>query len=105
MEPAQPPLPTARSFPFHVTGRACPPAASAAAAAAAASLAGAGSGSHTSILMFESLDGLSVAAIRQNAGRLISVALNGVVNDPAGTLCAIAIVVFGSESDVRLSHV
>ncbi len=55
--------------------------------------------------MSESLDGFSVAATRQNAGKLISVALNGVVNEPAGTACAIVIVVFGSESDARLSHV
>jgi hypothetical protein len=45
MEPASPPSPTAWSFPFH-------PAA----------------GSHTSMLMSESLVGLDVNAIRQNGG-------------------------------------
>src|SRR4051794_35177093 len=45
--PAHPPLPTAWNFPFH-------PAV----------------GSHTSILMSESLDGAMVAATRQNSGRL-----------------------------------
>src|SRR6516162_10717057 len=43
--------------------------------------------------------------MRQNAGRLINVWLNGVVNEPAGTLCAIVIVTFGIERAVRLSHV
>ena len=43
--PAHPPLPTAWNLPFHVVL----------------------SGSHTSILMSESLDGVSVAATLQNA--------------------------------------
>src|SRR5262249_11549580 len=98
IDPAQPPLPTARSLPFHVTlpsddGRACPPETSAEA------------GSQTSILMFESVDGLSVAATRQKAGRLFSVPLNGVAKEPAGSLCAIVSVGFGRESAVRPSHV
>src|SRR2546425_698473 len=46
--PARPPLPVPRNLPFHV----------------------AGSGSHTSILMSESLLGMDVARTRQNAGRL-----------------------------------
>src|SRR5262245_54919607 len=87
IEPAHPPLPTARSFPFQVTlpsdaGRACALALSAAEPAAPEPLAKAGS--QTSTLILESLDGLSVAATRQKAGRLISVALNGVRNEPAG---------------------
>src|SRR5258706_1347723 len=82
MAPAQPPFPTASNFPFHPSP-----------------------GSQTSILMLESGDGLSVAATRQKAGRLISVALNGVVNEPAGTASAIVIAVFGRVSDDRLSHV
>ena len=45
MLPAHPPLPTAWNFPFHPDA-----------------------GSQTSILMSESLDGVSVAATRQNAG-------------------------------------
>src|SRR6476619_3121001 len=46
MVPAHPPLPTAWNLPFHALL----------------------SGSHTSILMSESLEGVSVAAILQNAG-------------------------------------
>src|SRR5215831_16026210 len=45
--PARPPFPVPRNFPFHVEG----------------------SGSHTSILMSESLLGMDVASTRQNAGR------------------------------------
>ena len=51
MLPFQPPLPIAWNLPFQ-------PAA----------------GSHTSILMSESADGLSVAATRQNAGRSVNCA-------------------------------
>src|SRR6185436_8915134 len=91
MFPAQPPLPTACSLPFHPP----PPPATA--------------GSQISILMSESLDGVSVAATRQNAGR----SANGFaprpraggVNAPAATVWADVIVVFGSLSDERLSHV
>src|SRR4051812_33620682 len=46
MAPLQPPFPTAWNFPFHVAA-----------------------GIHTSILISESLVGLSVAATRQTAGR------------------------------------
>ena len=44
--PFHPPLPTAWNFPFHPLA-----------------------GSQTSTLMFDSADGFSVAATRQNAGR------------------------------------
>src|ERR1700722_949017 len=91
MDPAHPPLPTAWSFPFH-------PAA----------------GSHISIWMSESLVGLSVAATRQNAGRSLSATagagvppnvLPGGMNSPAATGCASVMVVPGSASEARLSHV
>src|SRR4029434_1029704 len=68
--PAQPPLPTAWNLPFHPLA-----------------------GSQTSTLISESLEGLSVAATRQNAGRflnafllvaLLSVAVGG-ANSPAAT--------------------
>src|SRR5262249_15220849 len=59
--------------------------------------------------MSESEDGLSVAATRQNAGRLLNVSavcppLRG-VNAPAATVSLAVIVTFGSFNDVRLSHV
>src|SRR5262249_47178986 len=56
MLPAQAPFPTACNFPFQPEPGAPEPCAEAA-------------GSQTSILMSESLDGVSVAATRQNAGR------------------------------------
>ena len=73
MNPAQPPLPTDCSLPFHPE-----------------------MGSQTSILMSESLEGLNVAATRQNAGSLLygktPAAADplgpGGVNSPAATLCA-----------------
>jgi hypothetical protein len=55
MTPAQPPLPTAWNLPFHAVSAAAAPSAR-------------GAGSQTSILMSESLVGVSVAATRQNAG-------------------------------------
>src|SRR5262245_24222236 len=66
-------------------------------------------GIHTSILMSESLVGFSVAATRQNSGTSLNAAAPrapppGGVNWPAATVCAIVIVVFGSETDSRLSH-
>src|SRR5579862_4207344 len=69
--------------------------------------------SQTSILMSESLDGVSVAMTRQKAGRpLKSSAFDrpgpgtaGGVNAPAATLCADVMVTFGKLSLERLSHV
>jgi hypothetical protein len=53
-------------------------------------------GSHTSILISESLDGLRVAATRQNAGRSGKALL--VVNVSAPATCADVIEVFGKAS-------
>src|SRR5688572_19807544 len=86
MFPFQPPLPTAWNLPFQPDA-----------------------GSQTSILMSDSLEGVSVAATRQKAGR----SLNGLppprpagaVNAPAATGCAIVIVASGSFNDDRLSQV
>src|SRR6266508_4145848 len=72
-------------------------------------------GIQTSILMFESLDGLSVAASRQNAGRpakacgvatedLPPSAGDGGVNAPASTIPADVIVAAGSTIDANRSH-
>src|SRR5262245_66401948 len=60
--------------------------------------------------MFESDDGRSVACTRQNSGKSVSVCPGppprpGATNDPAGTVCAIVIVVLGNVSEERLSHV
>src|SRR5213593_270819 len=62
--------------------------------------------------MSESLDGLSVAATRQNAGRVLAPSpprppprAPGCVKPPAGTVSADVIVVSGSFSEARLSHV
>jgi len=64
--------------------------------------------------MSESLDGLIVAATRQNAGRLrktcpagpdgLAPAEPGGVNAPASTTLASVMVVCGSAIDARLSH-
>ena len=86
MNPAQPPLPTDWSLPFHPE-----------------------KGSQTSILISESLEGLSVAATRQNAGSLPYAAAGdslgpGGINSPAPTLCAEVIVVFACERVARLSQ-
>src|SRR6185436_14674457 len=65
-------------------------------------------GSHTSILMSESADGLSVAATRQNAGRSakgLPPRPPGCENAPAATASAAVIVACGSACDARLSHV
>ena len=74
MVPAQPPLPTAWNLPFQPAN-----------------------GIHTSILMSESVDGLIVAATRQNAGRGVNVvtgpAALGGLNAPAPTRCAAVTVV------------
>ena len=86
MAPAQPPLPTAWNFPFQSAA-----------------------GSQTSILMSESVDGVSVAATRQKAGRRLNCGTAaalapGSVNPPAGTICARVIEVFGSAIDDNRSH-
>src|SRR5690242_16750350 len=93
MVPAHAPLPTDCRFPFH-------------------RFSGAPSGSHTSILISESATGASVAATRQNAGRLRNDcgclplgAGRGEVNAPAATVSAMVMVVFFSFRAVRLSHV
>src|SRR5512143_701502 len=89
MTPAQPPFPTDCSlrFQFEV-------------------------GSQTSTLISESLEGLRVAATRQNSGRSLYAlavlpfpAALGWENCPAGTICAIVMVASGSASEARLSHV
>src|SRR5579864_3727456 len=89
MVPAQAPLPTACRFPFH-----------------------ADSGSQTSILISESVVGVSVAATRQNAGTLRKdggcLPLGGgrgEVKAPAATVSAMVIVAFWSLSAVRLAQV
>src|SRR6266545_6297005 len=88
MVPAHPPFPTASNFLFHPD-----------------------SGIQISTLISESLDGLSVAAMRQNAGRSRNappaagpVAGAGGMNAPASTTRASVMVVLGSAIDVRLSH-
>src|SRR4029077_7039190 len=89
MNPAQPPLPTDWSLWFHPE-----------------------TGSQTSTLMSESLEGFNVAATRQNAGSLpysdppapTDSFGPGGMNSPAATLCADVIVVFGCEREVRLSQ-
>src|SRR3954452_20731524 len=85
--PFHAPLPTAWNFPFQFAA-----------------------GSQTSILMSESLDGVSVAATRQNAGRSVMALPRparppGAENAPAATGCPIVTVAFGSVSEARLSHV
>src|SRR6478672_3798806 len=86
MDPANPPFPTPRYLPFQ-------PA----------------SGSHTSILISESLPGLIVAATRQNAGRFFTEAggtlAPGGINAPAATGCADVMVVSGRFSAAMLSQV
>src|SRR5690349_9615815 len=57
--------------------------------------------------MSESLDGLSVAATRQNGGTLLKPSAPfeaGGVNAPAATVCAAVIAASGTRSDERLSH-
>src|ERR1044071_55034 len=87
MDPANPPLPSPRYLPFHPE-----------------------SGSHTSILISESLAGFRVAATRQNAGRFLVAAAgmpkaDGGTNAPASTGCASVMVVSSSFSAARLSQV
>src|SRR5205809_1511795 len=69
-------------------------------------------GSHTSILISESLEGLKVAVTRQNVGSCLKTAFScaaprppsGSENCPAATAWADVMVVFSSESDFRLSQ-
>src|SRR5690242_11683232 len=87
MDPAKPPLPCPRYLPFQPV-----------------------SGSHTSILMSESLAGLMVAVTRQNAGRFLvdgagTPEPDGGTNAPASTGCADVMVVSGSFNAARLSQV
>src|SRR5262245_16453631 len=84
MLPAQPPLPTARNFPFQFSP-----------------------GIHNSISMRESGDGASTAATRQYAGRGAPCAPRPPRPGccaPAGTDSTALIVVFGNESDFKPSH-
>src|SRR5215470_3007580 len=83
MVPSHPPLPTTCSLRFQ-------PAV----------------GSHTSTLMSESLDGVSVASTRQNSGTALygSGRPAGGTNAPAATNFALLIFACGRDNDVRLSH-
>src|SRR5437763_846460 len=87
MLPAHAPLPTASSLPFHPEA-----------------------GSQTSILMSESLDGVSVAATRQNTGSPPKAVRPlaprpGATNVPAPTVCANVIATGGCDNADRLSQV
>ena len=63
-------------------------------------------GSHSSMRISESLEGVRVAATRQKAGRFCMALVEpGAVNDPPVMVCADVILVFGKESDARFSHV
>src|SRR5881392_950333 len=82
MAPAQPPLPTARNLPFQFSA-----------------------GIHNSISMYESADGVKVAAMRQCAGNCTPpCAARPVRCDPAGTYSTAVTVVCGIESDFKPSH-
>src|SRR5687768_1307512 len=89
-EPANAPLPTTCSFPFHPV-----------------------TGSHTSILIVDCGVGFNVAATRQNDGRLANNAVagarpgraGGAGKAPALTVSVIVTLVVALVSDVRLSHV
>ena len=81
-DPAEPPEPSPRKLPFHVVV-----------------------GIHTSTPISEVLVGVSVAATRQNAGRLVSGVIDpGGVKLPAGTDCVVMPVVPGGSAAARLSH-
>src|SRR6516225_6367485 len=86
MLPAKPPLPTPWYLPFQPV-----------------------TGIHTSILISESLAGLSSAVTRQKAGASLNTAGFGAglgnSNAPAATTCADVMVVSGSLSVLKLSHV
>src|SRR5262245_47602406 len=96
MLPAHAPLPTACNLPFHPEPAAPKPSAEA--------------GNQTSTLISESLDGVSVAATRQNAGKVANALLPrparpfGIVNCPAPTVCASVTVTCGCENVERRSH-
>src|SRR6185436_10192660 len=97
MVPVHAPLPTAWYFEFQPEPASPEPCAEA--------------GSHTSILMSESLDGLAVSVTRQNAGRSANALPPrparppGCVKAPAATTCTESTAASVSESDLRLSHV
>jgi len=55
--------------------------------------------------MLDSVEGLRTPTTRQKAGRFLMDWPLGRVNDPAGTACAVAIVVPGSVRVARLSQV
>src|SRR5688572_25386608 len=87
--PAHPPLPTARNLPFHPDA-----------------------GNQISVLMSESLDGVSVAVTRQNGGnreKALPAAPprpdpTGEVNAPAATTCAESILELGRATLARFWH-
>src|SRR5712692_2277937 len=90
MVPAHAPLPTDWSLPFQPDA-----------------------GNHTSILMSESLVGVSVAATRQNSGNCANgfepprpppALPAGGVNCPAATVRASVTAALGCPHDMRLSH-
>jgi hypothetical protein len=81
MVPAQPPLPTARNFPFQFSA-----------------------GSQISISMCESGVGARTAAMRQWAGRATGCCPRPAVDGPAATSSAAVMVISGPASDLRLSH-
>src|SRR3954452_6935634 len=89
MVPAQPPFPTAWNFPFQPDA-----------------------GSQISVLISESLLGVSVAVTRQNAGRLANglaapprpCAPVGGTKAPAATICAESILAFGKARLISFSH-
>src|SRR4051812_7298891 len=76
IDPPHAPFPTCRYLPFHTE-----------------------SGSHTSDLMSESADGLSVSATRQNGGRLATAGPVAGVKRPPATTLAVVTEVLGSLSD------
>src|SRR6185369_16400617 len=84
MTPPAPPLPVPRNLPFQVSA----------------------GGSQTSIRMFDSGVGLSVAATRQKAGTVIAgaLALAFGLNGPAATAAAVVIVASCSLSPLSASH-
>src|SRR5262245_8342105 len=89
IDPVHAPLPTACNFPFHPEV-----------------------GSHTSILMSESLDGVSVAATRQNVGKPAKAAPGpppragapGGTNAPGATSAADVTFTLGRFNVVTISH-
>src|SRR6185436_14557425 len=84
MMPPAPPLPVPRNLPFQVSA----------------------GGSQTSIRMFDSGVGLSVAATRQKAGTVIAgaLALAFGLNGPAATASAVVMVVSCSLRPLSASH-